>query len=121
MTIGPAPMIMIDSMSVRFGMARPCALRRRGRQRPPRKNDGRSPCPAGVSRRIQPPKTRNVVARKVRKTELVRKAGAQAHADSENEGSTPCPAVGARFGLEDPRPSHGAAGRVAAVMPPVKV
>src|SRR5215471_6026329 len=110
-------MIMIDSRSVRFGMARPCALRGAGRQRPARKNDARSRCPVMTSRRILDPRPGTVAT-------TVLCAGPRPTADSENEGRTPRPAVGARFGLEDPTPSRGAAegaGRVAAVVPSGKV
>src|SRR5882724_10402169 len=109
MTIGPAPMIRIDSMSVRFGMARPCALRGRGRQPARRENDGRSPCPAGKGGLIDRPRPRAVPPRRVRWTKPGRGVGwwsgrALSSGRAEIGGSTPCPAESVPRPLGDSPP-----------------
>src|SRR4029453_1244327 len=114
MTIGPAPMIRIDSMSVRLGMARPCALRGPGRQLARRENEGRSPCPAGTGGWTVRPRPRAVPPRRVRWTKPWRGEGwgsgrALSSGRAETGGWTPCPAVGVLRALEDsPRRSRDA-------------
>src|SRR5215510_2123505 len=124
MTIGPAPMIRIDSMSVRLGMARPCALRGPGRQPARRENGGSTPCPPVEGGWIARPRPRAVLPRRVRCTKPWRGAGwgtrrALSSGRAENDGCTPCPAVGVLLPLEDsPRRRRDAeeAERVAAVV-----
>jgi hypothetical protein len=131
MTIGPAPMIKIDSMSVRFGMARPCALWAAGRQPARRGNDGWTPCPAGTGGRpaemgggTDRPRPRAVPPRRVRWTKPRRGAGwgsgrALSSGPAESEGSTPCPAVSVRRAPDNsPRRRRGAEGarRAAAIV-----
>src|SRR5215471_11442020 len=112
MTIGPAPMIMIDSMSVRFGMARPCALRGRGRQPARRENDGSTPCPAAEGGWSVRPRPRAVPPRRVRWMKPWRWAGwgrgrVLSSRRAETGGWTPCPAVDELLAPEESTRSRG--------------